>query len=265
MNNSTESSQPAMPIWTPRVRDHKSPLPEDFVPQPYSVHIGRGKICAEATGNRRLRVIASSFLEEYKAASTKIEKSVIVSKIVDVIQDACPVGAFVKYQDGRWWEVGDFTAREKVGSMLRDYLSDKYRSSSKAKLARRKKARQDSKTKKSVVVTILEIKSKDALDQQQQLQQQETKKVVKRVLPTLNQVIPQLEGSMPLSLASQLLDERNNRGILSTKTDALQLQQLSTSLRINYPLVRMLNPSDAPLLGGFHDIDNGSNICDFPW
>jgi hypothetical protein len=264
MNNSTESSQPAMTIWTPRVRDHRSALPEDFVPQPYSVHIGRGKICAEATGNRRLRVIASSFLEEYKAASTKIEKSVIVSKIVDVIQDACPVGAFVKYQDGRWWEVGDFTAREKVGSMLRDYLSDKYRSSSKAKLARRKKARQDSKTKKSVVVTILEIKSKDALDQQQ-LQQEETKKVVKKALPTLNQVAPRLEGSMSLSLASQLSNERNSRGILSAKTDALQLQQLSSSLRMNHPLVRMRNPSAAPLLGGFHDIDNGSNICDFPW
>jgi hypothetical protein len=227
------------------------------------VHIGRGKICAEATGNRRLRVIASSFLEEYKAASTKIQKSVIVSKIVDVIQDACPVGAFVKYQDGRWWEVGDFTAREKVGSMLRDYLSDKYRSSSKAKLARRKKARQDSKTKKSMVVTILEIKSKDTFDQQQL--RHDTNKVVKKALPTLNQVIPQLEGSIPLSLASQLLNERNSHGILSAKTDALQLQQLSASMRMNHQLLRMRNPSTAPLLGGFHDIDNGSNICDFPW
>eukprot|EP00980_Cylindrotheca_fusiformis_P031192 scaffold25948_cov117-Cylindrotheca_fusiformis.AAC.2 len=134
-------------MWTtPQFRDKKTLLPADFVLQPYSVRIGRGKACSEATGNQRLQVLASSFLDDYKKASTKIEKSVIVTKIVDTIQEACPVGAFVRYQDGRWWEVDDFTARGKVGSTIRDLLSDEYRSSSKAKFARRKRQKQDSLT-----------------------------------------------------------------------------------------------------------------------
>jgi hypothetical protein len=95
-------------------------------------------MCADAIGNRRLRVIIGTFLEQYSKALSRIEKSTIVSTIVDIVQDACPVGAFVKFEDGQWWEVGDFAARERVGSMLRDSLHDQYKSSSKAKLARRR-------------------------------------------------------------------------------------------------------------------------------
>jgi hypothetical protein len=120
-------------------RQEKTRLPDDFEPFPYSVLIGRGKTCAEATGNKRLKVIASTFLDEYsQAAESRIDKSIIVSKIVDMIRDATPQGAFVKQEDGIWWEVSDHVARERVGSMLRDMLHEQYRSSSKSKLAKRK-------------------------------------------------------------------------------------------------------------------------------
>eukprot|EP00980_Cylindrotheca_fusiformis_P014055 scaffold3670_cov124-Cylindrotheca_fusiformis.AAC.31 len=140
-----DSKKPAMrfKVWTPpQVKDKKTPLPADFVPQPYSVRIGRGKVCSDATGNRRLQVLASSYLEDYNNASTKMEKSVIVSKIVDAIKEACPVGAFIRREDGKWWEVDDVSAREKVGTIIRDLLADKYRSSSKAKISRRQKHKQ---------------------------------------------------------------------------------------------------------------------------
>jgi hypothetical protein len=40
-------------------------------------------------------------------------------------------------KNGQWYAVDDLTAREKVGYVFRDLLSDQYRSSSKSKVARR--------------------------------------------------------------------------------------------------------------------------------
>lgn len=75
---------------------------------------------------------------EYAEAQTKLEKSAIVSKLVDLVRESSPEGAFVRYEGGCWWEVSDAVAREKVGAQLRDLLHTKYRSSTKAKLEKRK-------------------------------------------------------------------------------------------------------------------------------
>jgi hypothetical protein len=126
--------------------DETLPLPLEFEPTPYSVIIGRGKSFNDAVGNQRLRVIATSFLSKYTKATTKNEKTQIVSNIVDMVQVACPRGAaFIKLVNGRWWQVDTLTAREKVGYVLRDLLSDKYKSSSKAKVAKRRIQREESK------------------------------------------------------------------------------------------------------------------------
>mmetsp|Transcript_20736 Transcript_20736/g.37390 ORF Transcript_20736/g.37390 Transcript_20736/m.37390 type:complete len:433 (+) Transcript_20736:104-1402(+) len=119
-------------------RKEKIRLPDDFSPSAYSVLIGRGKVNTEATGNKRLKVIVSTFLDEYSKAPNRISRSIIVSKIVDMIHEACPVGSFVKHEDGAWWQVSDHMARERVGSMLRDALHEQYKSSSRSKLARRR-------------------------------------------------------------------------------------------------------------------------------
>jgi hypothetical protein len=86
----------------------------------------------------------NSFLEEYIAANSIKAKSQVVAKVMSIIQEACPVGAFVKYEDGRWWEMDRRTAREKVGSYFRDCLHYQYRSSAKNKIARRKIQRHQS-------------------------------------------------------------------------------------------------------------------------
>ena len=117
-------------------------LPEDFEPLPYSVVIGRGHVAKASTGNRRLDVIASSFLPRYTKSTAKAAKTEIVTEIIATIRNACPVGSFIRYADGRWWEVDESTVREKVGYCLRNLLHDKYSTSAKSKTASRRRQRQ---------------------------------------------------------------------------------------------------------------------------
>ena len=117
--------------------ESSSLLPVDFQPAPYTVIVGRGKEPKENVGNKRLRVLATSFLPSYSTAMDRRTKTRIVSSIVDMVRNS-PGGSFVKHaKDGRWYEVNEAVAREKVGYIFRDLLSDKYRSSSKSKVARK--------------------------------------------------------------------------------------------------------------------------------
>lgn len=118
----------------------KTLLPEAFEPTPYSVICGRGRKCTTAVGNRRLQVIATMHVGRYSQLKRKEDKTEIVSEILQMVKDACPDErfAFIKYHDGRWWEVETLIAREKIGAVLRDCLHSKYRSSTKSKLERRR-------------------------------------------------------------------------------------------------------------------------------
>jgi len=114
-------------------------LPIDFQPTPYTVIVGRGKVPKQNLGNKRLRILASNLLSQYSEATDKRTKTRVVNEIVMSIKHAN--GLFVKKDkgDGRWYQVDDSVAREKIGYVFRDLLSDKYRSSSKSKVARRYK------------------------------------------------------------------------------------------------------------------------------
>jgi hypothetical protein len=117
-----------------RFRTGRSQLGVEFPPSNYSVVCGRGKISFNHVGNRRFRSLARKFIERYSHAERRA-KSAIVSEIIAVIHQAG--GMFCKYQKGKWVEVGDHQAREKVSSLLRDLLHTQYRSSAKAKVGRR--------------------------------------------------------------------------------------------------------------------------------
>jgi hypothetical protein len=123
-------------------------LPSDFEPSPYSVIFGRTKKCTQACGNRRLRVFAMIFLDKYAKASTRDQKSAIVTEIQSTIEEACPEkrGAFVRPSGGRWIEVNSIVAREKISQVLRDILHSKYRSSVKNKMAVRRKRKMQSQS-----------------------------------------------------------------------------------------------------------------------
>jgi hypothetical protein len=111
----------------------------EFQPSEYSILCGRGKDSFNHVGNRRFRNLASMFVERYSRACTKAAKTGIVSEIMDVIRQAD--GNFCQFKMGVWIEVGDHHAREKVSALLRDFLHNEYRSSAKAKVARRKTKR----------------------------------------------------------------------------------------------------------------------------
>jgi hypothetical protein len=112
----------------------KTELGGDFQPSAYSVICGRGKHSSSNVGNRRLRILAGSFTDEYSQANRKATKLAVVSGVVALIRNVG--GHFCKYEKGAWFEVGDPIAREKVGALLRDLLHTQYRFSSQAKIAR---------------------------------------------------------------------------------------------------------------------------------
>ena len=117
----------------------------DFQLSDFSVVCGRGRDSFNHIGNRRFRILASMFIERYSRANSKAAKSVIVSEIIEVIHQAD--GNFCKFTKGKWFEVADHHAREKVSSLMRDLLHTQYRSSAKAKIARRKTGKTETRKK----------------------------------------------------------------------------------------------------------------------
>jgi len=114
-----------------------SPLSGHFVPGPRDVVCARGKSYWDHEGNRRYPALIQAATEKYSSTSNKLEKTLIVSDIVEAIH--AQKGRFVKKETkgGVWVVVDEVFAREKVSQSLRDGLHDKYKSSTKAKQQRR--------------------------------------------------------------------------------------------------------------------------------
>jgi hypothetical protein len=66
-------------------------------------------------------VIVHESIPRYEAAGTKKKKSRVVIDIVDRIRNERPEGGFIRkdYDSGRWVEIGESKAREKVGHAIR--------------------------------------------------------------------------------------------------------------------------------------------------
>jgi len=101
------------------------PLGPKYVPTSDDVVCGRGNVCYNHEGNRRFRDLVHSSLERYTKASTRHEKGLIVISIVDTVRQRTPNGGFIKKdsKSGEWYEIGDHSAREKVGQTIREALT----------------------------------------------------------------------------------------------------------------------------------------------
>lgn len=114
-------------------------LPENFEPSETDVICGRGSRAFNHPGNERFRQLVDTYVNRYDNAISKVEKGYMLSEIVGIVRHNSPDGGFVKKDPAteRWYEVGDFVAREKVSQTFRDALKDKYRSSNESKKLRR--------------------------------------------------------------------------------------------------------------------------------
>lgn len=87
-------------------------MPAGWKPDAFSVICCRGKIAQEHEGNRTLKALVKQSLPVYKdPLATKQQRSSVVTAILKAIRSS---GAFVKYENDGWNEVGDRFAREKV-------------------------------------------------------------------------------------------------------------------------------------------------------
>jgi hypothetical protein len=116
----------------------KTALPLDFEPASYTVLCGRSRECYEWVGNRRFRTICNMYLQQYLDTQSKLEKSRIVTAVMKAIREGKKSGVFCTFENGRYYEVSQRTAREKVGGFFRDSLPAEYKSSAKAKLAKKR-------------------------------------------------------------------------------------------------------------------------------
>jgi hypothetical protein len=115
----------------------KQLLPPSFEPHNFTVLVGRTRECHEHPGNCRMKTIVDAHLQQYNEATDKLEKTAIVTEVYNQVRAAAAIGHFVTMEKGRYYEVGERTARERIGAMFRDSLSIKYKSSAKNKEAAR--------------------------------------------------------------------------------------------------------------------------------
>ncbi|CAB9503199.1 Nitrilase family, member 2 [Seminavis robusta] len=120
-----------------------TPLPDWFVPGPRHVICAKGKQAKEHAANQLLKSLIHQHLEEYKRCPSKLERSFIVSKILKCIRNGGE-GGFVRKLNGRWSDIGDRNAREKIGQSFRDSLGHIFKSSTRAKACFRQRRSSDS-------------------------------------------------------------------------------------------------------------------------
>jgi hypothetical protein len=134
---------------SPASKTKRSQLGAEFKPSHFSVICGRGKDSYDHVGNHHFRELASMFVARYSRASSKVDKSDIVSDMIAIIHQAD--GIFCKFEKGAWFKVGDHYAREKAGALLRDMVQQPSSSPVKAKKAKQTKAKKVKQTKAKVV------------------------------------------------------------------------------------------------------------------
>jgi len=105
-------------------RAEPSLLPEHYQPSDYDVVCGRGKGSYNRPGNKRFRAIVRQHIPEYQATKTKFDKSSVLYKIINCVKNQENGNArFVSCRKGRYYEITDDKAREKVGHCLRETIA----------------------------------------------------------------------------------------------------------------------------------------------
>ena len=132
-------------------------------PGEMDVILGRGQLVRIHPGNQRFRKIVRNHYDAYSNATSKPNKGLVVSRIIDMVR-GMKGGDFVRLNPdtGSYDKVSERLAREKVGQTLRDVLHMKYSSSTKAK-KRRKVAKREFIEEKVHTVVIDNVEVQDIM------------------------------------------------------------------------------------------------------
>ena len=98
-------------------------LPHKYEAGPNDVVCGRGKGSYNRPGNKKFRALVQEYVPRYVNARTKLDKSMVLSAIVEKVREENG-GRFIKQRKGgEWHEIGDEQAREKVGHAIREAIA----------------------------------------------------------------------------------------------------------------------------------------------
>jgi hypothetical protein len=157
------SSQQFQPSAVSSTADSSSTI----VPTESTVVIGKGSVPKKAPGNRKLRALVQSKVNEYVNARSKMVKSSIVTDIYFFIEESCLKEGnsppFVRYDKDGYTRSSESIAREKITSTFRDCLHDKYKSSSKNKVAKRRLVNKKKAEKKRETLRLAQQQQLDVL------------------------------------------------------------------------------------------------------
>lgn len=145
----------------------KLPLPAEFAPANSDVICGRGKQRHNHAGNKRFRATIATNAHSYMRAYSKLDKTLVVLSIVENIREGPPVCRFVKQDEatGRWHDIGDLQAREKVGHALRDAISS-HKKGNRLEIGTRQKASSKAKPEKQGKREVAQpVKERGVLDE----------------------------------------------------------------------------------------------------
>jgi len=111
-------------------------------------------------GNQRFRQVVEWTAPKYVEAKTKVDKTQVIASVVQRIRRESPGGGFVKrdFHSGRWYEIGDDKARDKVGHAIRRVIDE---------AKKKKKQRKPLQTKKSSSAGAAEDSNKEEEEERQ--------------------------------------------------------------------------------------------------
>jgi len=97
-------------------------LPLNFKPGAKDILCGRGNVFSNHEGNRYFGKVIRSNIREYKAASNRTEKIIVVDEILEEIQMSGARFAKIDRETKRWYELNDVQAHQKIGHAIRDTI-----------------------------------------------------------------------------------------------------------------------------------------------
>ena len=213
--------------------------PQQLQPTFGTVVIGKGKVPRKAPGNLQLGGLVQSKLQEYVNAKSKMVKSSIVTDIYFAIQEACfreGGPAFVRYDGHGYMVVTESVAREKITSKFRDCLHDRYKSSSKNKVAKRRLAneKKTAKERKRIHIQgqdLLKLAVRRSSSSSQQLDT--TKKIIRPLPQARTSLIEQQQQQQNKTLnyvpelpMSSIIQQQQNNIQISRHSSQLQMSSL---------------------------------------